>query len=111
MSVKPEALIPAAQLTSSAATYYTAERCTARVDNMTVTNTDSSAHQLTVYLIASGGSAGDSNTIIDTKSIHAGETYTCPEMIGKIIPAGSFIQALADADTVLTISAGGIEIT
>lgn len=111
MSVQPKALIPAAQLTNSAATYYTATRCTARVDNMTVTNTDSSAHQLTVYLIASGGSAGDSNTIIDTKSIHAGETYTCPEMVGKIIPSGSFIQALADAGTVLTISAGGIEIT
>ncbi len=46
-----------------------------------------------------------------TITIHAGETYTCPEMVGKIIPAGSFIQALADAGTVLTISAGGIEIT
>jgi len=111
MSVQPKALIPATQLTNAAATYYTATRCTARVDNMTVTNTDSSAHQLTVYLIASGGTAIDSNTIIDTKSILAGETYTCPEMIGKIIPAGSFIQALADAGTVLTISAGGIEIT
>lgn len=111
MSITLKALIPAAQLTSSAATYYTATRVTARVDNFTVTNTDSAAHQVTVYLIASGGSAGDSNTIIDTKSINAGETYNCPEMIGKVIPPGAFIQALADANSVLTISAGGIEFT
>lgn len=111
MSVTLKAMIPATQLTSSAATYYTATRVTARIDNFTVTNTDSSAHQLTVYLVASGGSAGDSNTIIDTKSILPGETYTCPEMIGKILPVGSFIQAMADANTVLTISAGGIEFT
>lgn len=111
MSVQPKALIPATQLTNAAATYYTATRCTARVDNMTVTNTDSAAHQLTVYLIASGGTASDSNTIIDTKSIHAGETYTCPEMIGKYIPSGYFIQALASTAAVVTIDVNGIEIT
>lgn len=111
MSIRATQLIAPQMLTSSAATYYTATRVTARVDSFTVTNTDSSAHNLTVHIVPSGGSAAASNRIISAKAIHAGETYTCPEMIGKVIPTGSFIQALDDAGSVMSINAGGIEIT
>ena len=59
----------------------------------------------------SAGSATDANKIIDAKSIGAHETYTCPEMIGKYIPSGYFIQALASEDADVTIDVNGIEIT
>ena len=111
MAITPRALIPAQQITASAVTYYTASKCTARVDNFTATNTTAAAHTLTVYLVASGGSASAANCIISAKSINAGETYNCPEMISKIIPDGSFIQCLADAGAAITVSAGGIEVT
>lgn len=104
-------LIPATQLTSSLATYYTASKVAARVDNFTVTNTDSGAHTMSVHVVAAGGSASAANRIISTKSIAAGDAYNCPEMIGKVIPNGSFIQAVADTGAVLTISASGIEVT
>jgi len=111
MSIQAKQLIAPQMLTSSAATYYTATRVTARIDAFTVTNTDTAAHSLTVHIVPSGGSAAASNRVIDAKSIHPKETYTCPEMIGKIIPSGSFIQALDDAGSVMSINAAGIEIT
>jgi hypothetical protein len=64
-----------------------------------------------VHIIAPAGSATAANKIIDAKSISAHETYTCPEMIGKYIPSGYFIQALASTATVVTIDVNGIEIT
>ena len=111
MAVNAKKLIAATQLTGSAATYYTATNVTARVDNFTLTNTDSSARTVDVHIVAPAGSASAANNIIDAKSIAAHETYTCPEMIGKLIPSGYFIQALASTATVVTIDANGIEIS
>ena len=51
------------------------------------------------------------NENVFVKSIGAHETYTCPEMIGKYIPSGYFIQALASEDADVTINVNGIEIT
>lgn len=111
MAVTPKKLVAAQQLTASAATYYTATNVTARIDNFTLTNTDSSARTVDVHIIAPAGSATAANKIIDAKSISAHETYTCPEMIGKYIPSGYFMQALASTATVVTIDVNGIEIT
>ena len=55
MAVTLKQFTAAQYLTGSAATYYTATNCTARVDNCTFTNTDTVAVPVTVYLIASGG--------------------------------------------------------
>lgn len=111
MAINLRKLIAAQQLTASAATYYTAVNVSARIDSFTLTNTDSSARTVDVHIIAPAGSASAANKIIDAKSISAHETYTCPEMIGKLIPSGYFIQALASTATVVTIDANGIEMT
>ena len=111
MTVTAKQLIAPQQITNAAVTYYTATRVTGRCDCMTATNTDTAAHTLTVHVVPSGGSASAGNRIISAKSIMPGETYLCFEMIGWVIPNGSFIQALADANSVITLAASGIEIS
>ena len=111
MAVTLKQFTAAQYLTDSAATYYTATNCTARIDNCTLTNTDAGAITVTVYLIASGGTASADETIISAKSLSAGECYTCPELVGKTIPSGSFVQALAGTTNKVVIHMSGIEVT
>lgn len=109
-SVTPKNIVPSAQITTSAATYYTAPantRCL--IKKMTVTNTTAGALTYTVYLIASGGTASDSNTITSTQSIAAHTTLEVYECEGHVLEAGGFIQALGSAATSLTFRASGVE--
>src|SRR5688572_161067 len=95
MTTTAKRLVSGSQLTGSAATYYTAPSLTkARIQAAALTNTTGGAVACTVYLVPSGGSAGATNTFISARSIAAGETYPCPELINQVIEAGGTIQAL-----------------
>lgn len=111
MAVTVKKLISAQQLTAANATYYTATNCKTIIDKCTVTNTTAGAITLTLDIVDSGGTAGVTERMISAKSIAAGETYTCPEMVGHILNDGDTIQGLASAATSLTIRASGREIT
>ena len=90
----PNHAIQSQVLTAAAATYYTAPTATrVVVQNMTLCNTTAAAVVCTVYIIASGGTAGTANTIISATSVAKDATYKCPEMVGKVLNAGDFIQA------------------
>ncbi|MBK7550110.1 MAG: hypothetical protein IPI20_21085, partial [Rhodoferax sp.] len=95
MAVNLKQFTEAQYLTASAATYYTSSNCTSRVDNCTFTNTDILAIPVTVHIVPLAGSASAANMVISAKSLSAGECYTCPELVGKTIPSGTFVQALA----------------
>jgi hypothetical protein len=84
------------QLTASAATYgIVVPALTKRViRSASVTNTTGAPVALTVYLVPLGGTAAAANTIISARTIAVGETYNCPELVGKGINAGGFLQAL-----------------
>lgn len=62
-------------------------------------NTTGSPIAATVYLVPSGGTAGATNTYISARSISAGETYNCPELINQGLNAAGFIQALGNGLT------------
>ena len=111
MAVTVKNLIPRKQAESSQTTQYTATNCKTIIDKFTVTNTSASNVTFSVNLVASGGSAGDSNLVLKAKSIAPSETYTCPELVGQTLEASGFISTLAGAATSLTISASGREIT
>lgn len=85
-----------AQLTGSAATYGTAVPALTKriIKSAALCNTTGSPVACTVYLVPSGGTAGASNTYISARSIAAGETYNCPELIGEGLNAAGFVQAL-----------------
>lgn len=101
MTITPKPLYTGGQLTTSAATLFTAA-----VNSKTVitewafTNVDTVPRLLTVYLVRSGGAASVANTLVSARSLAAGETYAPPA--GQILNAGDFIQAKADANTTIT---------
>ena len=104
-------IIPRKQAENANTTQYTATNCKTVIDKFTVTNTTAGAVTFGVNLVASGGAVGASNCVLSAKSIAAGETYNCPELVGQSLESGGFISTIAGAATSLTISATGREIT
>lgn len=111
MTVLVKNIIPRKQAENAQTAQYTANNCKCLIDKFTVTNTSASNATFSCNLIASGGSAGDSNLVLKARTVTPGETYTCPELVGQVLESGGFISTLASAATSLTISAAGREIT
>lgn len=111
MTVTVKVLIPAKQAEATQTTQYTATNCKTIIDKFTVTNTTAGNVTFSVNLVTSGGSAGASNLILDTRSIAPDECYTCPELVGQALEPSGFISTIASAATSLTIRASGREIT
>jgi hypothetical protein len=110
MTVTVKVLIPAKQVENTQTTQYTASNCKTIIDKFTVTNTSAANVTIGVNLITSGGSAGASNLIVDTRAIAPDETYTFPELVGQALESGGVISTIASAATSLTIRASGREI-
>ena len=111
MAVTVKNIIPAKQAENAQTTQYTATGCRTIIDKFTVTNTGAANVTFSVNLVASSGSAGAANLVLDEKNIVPGETYLCPELVGQVLEPGGFISTLAGAATSLTIRASGREIT
>ena len=111
MAVQPIPLFAPQQLTNSAATYYTSTNILTRIDKLTFTNQDSSAHTVTVYLVPSAGSATAANLITKTYQIPGGATYNCPDVVGHILGVGGTLQMLADAGAEVTAFGAGTQIS
>jgi hypothetical protein len=111
-ALKP--LVATQFLTNAAATYYTVPQALANsiaIPEMFVfANTDSSAHTITMHNVVSGGSAASSNKIFATVSIPANTTWIGRYPGGAfVMGAGGTLQALADANSVVTLTVGGRE--
>jgi hypothetical protein len=111
MTVTVTVLVPPKQMESSQTTQYTATNVRAIIDKATVTNTDTVARTFSVNVVTSGGSAGNSNLVIDARSVQPDETYLCPELVGHVIAPGGFISTIASAATALTLRISGREVT
>jgi hypothetical protein len=111
MSVLVKTLIPAKQAENLQTTQYTAVNCRTIIDKFTATNTSAGNVTISVNLVTSGGTAGVSNLVVDTRSIAPDETYTFPELVGQVLESDGFISTIASAATSLTIRASGREIT
>jgi hypothetical protein len=111
MTVTVAVLVPPKQMEASQTTQYTATSVRAIIDKATVTNTDTVARTFSVNLVTSGGSAGASNLVIDTRTVQPDETYLCPELVGQVLAPGGFISTIASAATALTLRVSGREIT
>jgi hypothetical protein len=111
MSVLVKVLIPSKQAEASQTTQYTAVNCKTVIDKFTATNTSAGNVTITVNIVTSGGSPGDSNAISYTRGIAPGESYTFPELVGHSLEPDGFISTIASAATSLTIRASGREIT
>jgi hypothetical protein len=111
MTVTVKVLVAPLQLQATQTTQYTANNCKAIIDKATITNTDTVNRTVSVNLVTVSGSAGNSNLVIDDKTIVPGETYLCPELVGQALEPGGFISTIASAATALTFRVSGREIT
>lgn len=111
MATTIKTLIPRKQAEDSQTAQYAARNVRAVIDTFTATNTNTINVSFSVNLVASGGSAGDSNLVLNTKTIQPGETYLCPELIGQVLESGGFISTIASVASSITISAAGREIS
>jgi hypothetical protein len=106
----PKRLVDGSQLTTSALTYYTAPVSTlTTIAACTLTNTSAAPVTVTVYLVATGGTASAANTILSARALAAGESFNVGSAIGQTLSAGGQIQALASAATSITLVASGYE--
>jgi hypothetical protein len=102
--------IPAAQLTTSAAPYYSAPTGTvSTINNLSLTNTSATPVAVTLYRVPSGGSAGPGNSLLSAFSLSAGQTYVPPQAIGLQLDQGMSLQALAATAAVVTLMGGVYE--
>ena len=111
MTVTVKVLVAPLQLQNTQTTQYTATNCKTIIDKATITNTDTVNRTVSVNLVTVSGSAGNSNLVIDDKTIVPGETYLCPELVGQSLEPGGFISTIASAATALTFRVSGREIT
>jgi len=77
------------------------------IDKFTATNYSAAAATISVNLVASGGSTGNDNLIVKTKTLQPAETYTFPELVGQVLPAGGFISTIAGTASAINIRASG----
>lgn len=99
-------------IAASATAYYTVDASTrTRIDAMALTNTDSQARTVSVYLVASGGSATDSNVVLKDYNLAPGQTIRVKGAIGQVLQTGAKIFAVASVANVVNIYASGVEVT
>ena len=112
MSVTVTPIIPAKSAEGSQTTQYTAPTGTRTIiDKFTGTNYSASSETLSINIVTSAGSASNSNLIVKTKTLAAGETYTFPEVVGHVLAPSGFISTIASSGSAITIRASGREVS
>ena len=111
MTVTVTVLVPAQTANNTQSTVYTATGVTAIIDKFTATNYSGSAATISVNLVTSGGTAGNNDLIVKTKTLQASETYTFPELVGHVLRPGGFISTLAGTASAINIRVSGREVT
>jgi len=104
-------MVNGVNLTDSAATYYTVPASTrAIIKKATFVNDDTGVVTVTINLVASGGSATYANRITKTKSLAAGESWSCSDMENHELEAGGFISMLASVTAKIGCRISGYEV-
>lgn len=111
MPIIAKNIIPAKNAENVQTTQYVATNVTTIIDKFTATNFSGGAVNVSVNLAAAGEATGNSNLIVKTRTLQAGETYTFPEIVGHILPSGGFISTLASAAAAVNIRASGREVS
>lgn len=92
---------------SSATNIYVPTAATvARVRHIHLCNKDSSSRTVTLYIGATGGSAGGTEILKD-KTIAVGDTYDLYFPAGLLLTATDFLTGLCSAATAVTITTSG----
>ena len=112
MTITVSNLIPAKFVENVQTTQYTVDapndsRTVVTLDNFTLTNISSSDVVFSCNLVLSGESPSNSNKVLSGRVIAPGETYLCPELVGKVLREGSYISTIAGTANALVMSVSG----
>lgn len=110
MTTNAAVLIASKAAEAAQTTQYTSIGLKTIVDKFTATNTTGGNVTFAVNLVNSGGAAGAANLMF-SRTLLAGQCYTCPELIGHVLEAGDFLSTLPGAVASITIRASGRQIT
>lgn len=106
----PKQLIAGTALTAELVTGYTVPVATSTIlKEIILCNTDTAVRTVTLHIIASAGSSGVLNTILNAINIQPNETKIFS--LSTLMPTGTFIQAKASSAAVVSIFASGVEVT
>ncbi len=72
-----------------------------------IANVDSAARNLTLYIVPSGGSAGDDNTIVPASEIE--EKSFTRLTFATVIPAGATLKGFASSANKICLTVTGVE--
>ncbi len=111
MTVTVTVLVPAQTINNTQTTMYTATGVTAIIDKFTATNYSAAAATISVNLVTTGGTAGNNDLIVKTKTLQASETYTFPELVGHVLNPGGFISTIAGTASAINIRVSGRVVT
>lgn len=108
VTVTPAVFCPSTQITTGAVAYVTGPaNGQALIKRAVFTNITAGAVTITVYRVASGGSPGSANIVIDARPVPALGTDLAPELSNMVLSAGDTIQALASANTSINLTVSG----
>jgi hypothetical protein len=111
MTVTVKVLVPAKFAEATQTTQYTAVGVNAIIDKFTATNISATAATISVNLVTSAGTAGNTNLITKTKTLQASEVYTFPELVGQVLGVSDFISTIAGTASAINIRVSGREVT
>lgn len=108
MSVTAQCLINAKYASSSPATEYTVPAARrVIIDKFSASNQNGGAQTITVYLVPSGGSVANSNKIVSSFSLAAGESKELTELKNQILNTGDFVSVEASVGSAIVIRMSG----
>lgn len=112
MAVTPVKFVEGATLTAAAALYYTTPAATtALIKKITVCNIDpTNAHALTIWLVPTGGAAGNPQLLVNAQPIAPLDTFDVTAAQNHVLMPGDSIWAEADDAVNLQLQASGVQI-
>jgi hypothetical protein len=111
MAVVARALVEGQIIPNTNTTVYTAPlAATTILDKVTTINYDSVVREMTISIVAAGGSVGDAYYVAK-HAFQPKETYTWPEIVGQVLNQQDFVSIIASNNTGLNIRISGREIT
>lgn len=111
MTVTSKCLVQGKRVEDSTTIQYTSTSVKTILDGVVVSNPEATPATLTAWLVPSGGTATNANQFVNAKPIAAGDTYLCPELVGRRMDAGDTLHMKASIATTLSVRVDGRVVT
>lgn len=96
---------------SNTTLYVSPTGVTTVLDTFVVTNTDSVAHPISVYIVPPGSMPSASNQIITNLSMPPKQDTTISTLVSQVVGSGQSIIAITDALSCLKVAASGRQVS